>query len=85
MDEAPESLSSSISPSDGEVPLILPNGITTNGEYTILVQIDPEDTLDFTGATGAVGRFEVEDEEGTVPFSDVHSFASQGRWSLIDL
>jgi hypothetical protein len=44
----------------------LPTTTTSQDEYTtLLVQIHPEDAahLDFTGATGVVGRLEVVDGE----------------------
>jgi hypothetical protein len=48
--------------------IILPPNLVsnTNGECTVLVQIDPDDAaaLDFTGAVGAVGRMEADDERG---------------------
>lgn len=54
---------------DEEIMKILPPASVyqTNGECTVLVQIDPEDssTLDFTGATGAIGRMEADDLGGT--------------------
>ena len=48
--------------------IILPPNLVsnTNGECTVLVQIEPDDAaaLDFTGAVGAVGRMEADDERG---------------------
>jgi len=48
------------------LPIILPNALNNNGECTVLVQIDPADssTLDFVGATGAIGRIEADSNEG---------------------
>ena len=39
---------------------------STGGECSLLVQIDPQDStrLDFEGQTGAIGRFEAEDNGG---------------------
>lgn len=48
--------------------ILFPTGFNqSNGECTVLVQIDPNDssTLDFTGATGAIGRLEADDIGGT--------------------
>lgn len=47
--------------------IVLPPNLVnaSNGECTVLVQIDPDDVLDFTGAVGAVGRMEADDERGT--------------------
>jgi hypothetical protein len=45
--------------------LLLPSSLgNATGDCTVLVQIDPEDsaTLDFEGSTGAVGRFQVDDQ-----------------------
>lgn len=49
--------------------VVLPNSLFSNnnsGECTILVQIDPKDcsTLDFAGATGAIGRLEADSNGG---------------------
>lgn len=48
--------------------IVLPSNLIniSNGECTLLVQIDPDDavTLDFTGAMGAVGRMEADDDRG---------------------
>lgn len=54
-------------PNDEENMKILFPANLSNGECTVLVQIDPEDasTLDFTGATGAIGRLEADDTGGT--------------------
>jgi hypothetical protein len=50
---------------DGAMKIQLPNNNLT-GEYTVIVQIDPEDstTLDFTGAAGAIGRMEADERGG---------------------
>jgi hypothetical protein len=41
-------------------------GTSSNGECTILVQLDPQDavTLDYEGVSGAIGRFEADDRGG---------------------
>ena len=46
--------------------ILLPNALRNQGECTLLVQIDPKDssTLDFEGATGAIGRIEADPSEG---------------------
>jgi hypothetical protein len=46
--------------------VVIPPNFGSNGEYTLLVQIDPEDSasLDFTGAVGAIGRLETVAEGG---------------------
>ena len=48
--------------------IVLPNSLynNSNGECTLLVQIDPEDSskLDFTGAVGAIGRMEADSTGG---------------------
>jgi hypothetical protein len=51
---------------DDSFDIILPHQLGSNGECTILVQIDPQDSaaLDFTGATGAIGRLETDNEGG---------------------
>jgi hypothetical protein len=50
---------------DGAMKIILPNN-NLSGEYTVLVQIDPDDstTLDFTGISGAIGRMEADERGG---------------------
>jgi hypothetical protein len=47
---------------DGAIKIQLPNN-NLAGEYTAIVQIDPEEstTLDFTGAAGAIGRMEADE------------------------
>lgn len=56
---------------EGGIDIVIPSSLlgigapgSTARECTVLVQIDPEDasTLDFHGASGAVGRFEADDE-----------------------
>jgi hypothetical protein len=51
---------------EDQMKILFPTGIGP-GECTVLVQINPEDalTLDFTGATGAIGRLEADDTGGT--------------------
>ena len=53
---------------DLKIPLSLLMSGTSSGsnECTVLVQVNPEDasTLDFHGAGGAVGRFEVNENAG---------------------
>ncbi len=51
---------------EDRLPIVLPNTLNSNGECTIIVQIDPEDssTLDFAGASGAIGRMEADPNEG---------------------
>jgi hypothetical protein len=41
-------------------------GTNSNGECTVLVQLDPQDavTLDYEGVSGAIGRFEADDRGG---------------------
>jgi hypothetical protein len=54
---------------EDQMKILFPTGIgQSSGECTVLVQINPEDasTLDFTGATGAIGRLETDDTGGTL-------------------
>jgi hypothetical protein len=57
---------------DDDVDIMIPLSLQMTGtssggnDCTLLVQVDPEDvsTLDFHGASGAVGRFEVHEHDG---------------------
>ena len=40
-------------------------------EYTLLIQVDPNQSLDLTGAVGAVGRFETDEEGGECGIQNV--------------
>lgn len=62
--EALPSVSSSSDTSSSSYELVVPNGVvnSSNGECTILVQIDPKDAknFDFDGVIGAIGRLEAD-------------------------
>lgn len=49
--------------------VVVPPSLLNNGECTVIVQIDPEDStaLEFAGATGAVGRMETDDQGSKWP------------------
>ncbi|GAX25237.1 hypothetical protein FisN_5Lh319 [Fistulifera solaris] len=59
---------------EDQMKILFPTGIgQSSGECTVLVQINPEDasTLDFTGATGAIGRLEADDTGVSFDFKGV--------------
>ena len=68
---------------DVKIPLsLLMTGTSSgNNECSVLVQVTPEDapTLDFHGAGGAVGRFELNQETGTY-LSLFHLFINTWFW-----
>ena len=54
-------------------------------EYTLLIQVDPNQSLDLTGAVGAVGRFETDEEGGECGLQNVvgRSIVSLGLQSFL--
>jgi hypothetical protein len=64
--QQPTPVESAAVENDDSFDIIFPHQLGSNGECTILVQIDPQDSaaLDFTGATGAIGRLETDNEGG---------------------
>lgn len=70
---------------DVKIPLSLLMTGTSSGsnECSVLVQVTPEDApaLDFHGAVGAVGRFELNQETGTY-LSLLFIFHSYTSWSF---
>lgn len=63
-----------------EIDVIIPPSLwnsSTSGECTVMIQVEPEDapTLEFHGASGAVGRFEADDSGVTM---DIKGFQYSG-------
>ena len=59
------------------IPASLLTESTTTGECSILVQIEPQDAtlLDFEGASGAIGRFESDENGSAYQTSEAACFA----------
>lgn len=62
-------------------------GTNSNGECTILVQLDPHDaaTLDYEGVSGAIGRFEADDRGGKYEYDSKQFWHHFANASLFDL
>jgi Tfp pilus assembly protein FimV len=83
----PSSPEAAAEPVNDAFDVILPPllGTNSNGECTVLVQLDPQDavTLDYEGVSGAIGRFEADDRGGKYDSKQFrHHFANARLFDL---